>query len=178
MADLPFIPNPIPLIIPATTESVYNESYIVGFTVQTLNVDATKQPLTVTFRPYNYATKQIYPGTDHDKTEFFDNIWDLVYAHPLAAQVIGGLVVVFSLEWQLRQVETMIHPIDSEIRINTERLDLVNASIDASVANGETPAEELVAEKTSIEAVLVALNEQLSPLSGQRTAILTALGVA
>ncbi|MCK9458532.1 MAG: hypothetical protein M0R80_02710 [Proteobacteria bacterium] len=197
MADLPLIPNPSPLIVPATVEAVYNELYIVAFNVQTINVDATKQPLTIVFRPYNYTTKQLYPGADQDKVEFFDNIWELVYTHPLAAQVVGGMALLFSLEYQLRQLVAAINAINPGIQTNTERLAVVSASVDASGASidlinadiltkterlvvvnagidasGETPAEELLIEKADLEASLESLNAQLAVLTEQHAVIL------
>ena len=68
MSDLPVIPNQSPVTIPAREATAYGECYIVKFVLGTADAAGCVQPLTVTFRPYNYALEKTlsrcYAGRD------------------------------------------------------------------------------------------------------------------
>ena len=175
MSDLPLIPNPNPVTIPAVEAVAYSESYIVKFVMGTTDTGGNVQPIKVSFRPYNYASKLLYPDDSLDICETFPNAWELAQSHPLAAQVIGGLVQVFSLELQLRQQDKAISVIQGQLDGANARL----ADI-ATQLTTETDADvvaALTAEQTALTATVADLTTQLVGPTAARAAILTTLGV-
>lgn len=175
MADLPLIPNPSPVTTPAIPEVEYNESYIVKFSLSTTDAAGFVQPIRVTFRPYAYSSKTLYPDDSRDVTHTFDNVWMLAYQHPLAAQVIGGLVQVFSLELQLRLADGAIVSAQAAEDVASGRL----AEIATMLETETDPMliESLGAEQIQREAALSSATDALAEQAIIRDAILAGLGV-
>lgn len=150
MASLPQIPNPSPITTPAVAEIVYDSLYIVALEIGIRDNDGMIQPLAATFRPYDFAAKKLYPDGSMDTISRYPNVWTLAYAHPLAAQVIGGLIMLLTLEKQLGDIDATVTA--------------AQAALDA--ATDETRAEL----QATLDSVTAAANAAKAP-------ILTALGV-
>lgn len=172
---LPQIPNPNPVVTPAVAERQYNESYLVELRLSTPTSDGTVQPLRAVYRPYEYATQTLYPSHERDFEVCFENIWPLAMAHPLTAQVVGGLITVLTLEQNLRTAEYALADAQAT-------LDGANARIAAITEQllTETDAEIITliaAERGSLTASLTDMGDAVTARTAERDAILAQLGV-
>lgn len=172
---LPTIPNPTPVIIPAVAEITYESAYIVCFSMGTSDAAGNIQPLSVTFRPYAYATQQLYPDNTKDFARDYPNAWVLAAAHPLAAQAIGGLVQVFALELQLGEAEKAVAA--AQEPLDTANARLVEIAELLLTESDEAIIAALTAEDTAIDESLAGLSATLADATTARDAILAALGV-
>ena len=105
---LPPIVLPEPVVIPAVPEKRYDEAYIVNLWLDTLDPTGVAQPLTITLRPYNQDTAEVFPDGSRDVQHKIDNVWQEAARVPLFAQVMGGIVTVTSLLVQERSLQTRL----------------------------------------------------------------------
>ena len=108
MADnesaLPPIVLSEPVVIPAVPERRYDEAYIVNLWLDTLDAAGSAQPLTITLRPYNQDTAELFQDGSRDVQHAIGNVWAEAARVPLFAQVMGGIVTVTSLLVQERSL--------------------------------------------------------------------------
>lgn len=109
---LPQIFNPAPLVvaavdvqtIPAQPEKTYPDSFL-------LSMNMHYPRMVCTFRPYNYATGDVYPKDDKDFVLQIQNVGAEAARSTLFAQVMGGIVVTGDL--QIRE-KTLLSKIEGE----------------------------------------------------------------
>lgn len=83
-------------VVPAVPEKNYPDSYLVNLNISPPNAESV-QRMTVTFRPYNYATGEIYPNNDKNVTLVVSNILTEAARSTMVAQTMGAVVQTASL---------------------------------------------------------------------------------
>jgi hypothetical protein len=179
MADLPSIPNPNPITIPAVDAVAYDSLYIVAFDLGIEGTDGATQPICVTFRPYSYTAKKLYPDNTRDVVRTYPNAWLLAAQHPLAAQVIGGLVQLLTLEFQLGNIEATVTA--AQVLVDTANARLAQIVAALATATDAQEIASLTSEQTAITESLPTLQASLDTATTDantaKTPILTALGL-
>lgn len=172
---LPIIENPNPVVTPAVAERQYNESYLVELRLSTPTSDGTVQPLRAVYRPYEYATQTLYPSHEHDFTVTVENIWPLAVAHPLTAQVVGGLIAVLTLEENLRKAEAAV--VDSQATLDGANNRIAMITEQLLTATDAEMIALITDERESLLTSLPDLGDAANARTTERDAILTQLGV-
>ena len=89
------IPSEKPRTRPALEAKTYPDLYITSLRLGYTR--AGTQPLKVTFRPYNFDTKELDPDLTHEITDTTGNIWEKAAQFSAVAEAIGSLVSVLGL---------------------------------------------------------------------------------
>jgi hypothetical protein len=74
------------------------------------------QPVSVTFRNYNYDTKEFSDSPDADTRFAIPNLWEEVARSTMVAQVAGGLTVLLKLLYQENALRRKLEGLDYEGR--------------------------------------------------------------
>jgi|GEM_PF-6440139 len=110
--NLDRIPANTPVDIPSRAAKTYPDVFITDFRIG-YNGDGT-QPATVTFRGYNYDTKEIAPEKTRNIVQI-KNIWTQVSRSPVVADALGRLVNAISLLYRERNLREQLRRTDAGI---------------------------------------------------------------
>jgi len=157
---LPKIYNPSPVEQPATEAKTYPDSYLHRLVVKP-NRDGT-QTLVAVFRPYNYASGELYPGIDRDVELTVDDLMAEAAATPLLGQAVGAIIQVGSLMLERRTLDA--------------RIAALSVETPATYTDEET-GETVERTQAEIDALEAERTAALEAAETRLTEVLTALGV-
>lgn len=78
------------------------------------NRDGT-QPMSVTFRPYNYDTKEIDPDVTNEILDKEGNIWEVAAKYSKVADAITSLATVLGLLHREKYLEELLNKGDRSV---------------------------------------------------------------
>jgi len=113
------IPSEKVVVLPASKEKVYPDLYVVSFRLG-LNRDGS-QPISITFRPYNFDTKEIDPNMEHEVLDSFSNVWDLAAKYTKVSESLQNLVNILGLLHKSQVLKQSNDPKATEKLIEVER---------------------------------------------------------
>jgi hypothetical protein len=94
--SLPQIYNPMSVVIEPVAEKTYPDSYLTRLILSPPN-DAGQQSLCIVTRPYNYATKELYPQIGCDRELKIADVFAEAARAPTLAVAMGAVLQVSSL---------------------------------------------------------------------------------
>lgn len=99
MPSLPKITGVKPTKTKAVEAKEYPDAFIVSLSL--IDIGNNQQAFNVRLRPYNHATKELYPNADADETMTVQDIWTESARSTTFAQVMGSICQVTS--WLVRE---------------------------------------------------------------------------